>query len=394
MNNKYYPMLKKQDERLREICEKQLKLKYEEKSDVAERLEWELQSIKKTGTAFVFLIFIQLIKNIGTVFYSFVNDNEVNYSLVAYLCDITRIDPVRFNLAPCFCYGNDGEKKVNFNLSVPVSKIERVLECCKQLEGVSGVIEKHIEERIGKDHIINLINLWLVPGEEGASRNNSVLKPENYPNWSDKTVLDEHLYCIKIKIGKWENKVQKLVDLTGILPDFSEFCDSGAINALKYKLGEFIKSDLCENRRDMLKSIDTQNIRQMLKIYRIADGEAEWIDVCDLLVQYDIATLDEVVVFGDDLYEQLRQYGVPDRIAFEIADSFDIEEILYSETEGLVQEYGVPKWYIKLCENADLCSIFNRGNLCESILYDWISGWYKVHYPLEYCKVFHENGEE
>jgi len=92
---------KKEEEFLKELCQQGLKKKFgsEPKKEVLDRLEKELEIIKKTGFASYFLIvqdFVNWAKENRIVVGP--GRGSVGGSLVAYLLNITSIDPIKYNL--------------------------------------------------------------------------------------------------------------------------------------------------------------------------------------------------------------------------------------------------------------------------------------------------------
>jgi DNA polymerase-3 subunit alpha len=95
------PSNKNADEFLKELCLKNLSKRYPASQQKAtkERLEYELSVIKKTGFASYFLIvqdFVNWAKKNGIVVGP--GRGSVGGSLVAYLLNITNIDPLKYNL--------------------------------------------------------------------------------------------------------------------------------------------------------------------------------------------------------------------------------------------------------------------------------------------------------
>lgn len=94
------PKGKTADEYLRKMCLQGLKKRYKKVSpEIKKRLSRELEVIKKTGFASYFLIvqdFVNWAKNQGIVVGP--GRGSVGGSLVAYLLNITNIDPLKYNL--------------------------------------------------------------------------------------------------------------------------------------------------------------------------------------------------------------------------------------------------------------------------------------------------------
>ena len=89
------------DDYLKELCQKGLQKRYEDKpqKEVLERLDYELSVIKQTGFASYFLIvqdFVNWAKQNRIVVGP--GRGSVGGSLVAYLLNITNVDPLKYNL--------------------------------------------------------------------------------------------------------------------------------------------------------------------------------------------------------------------------------------------------------------------------------------------------------
>jgi DNA polymerase-3 subunit alpha len=95
------PKGKKEEEFLKELCQQGLKNKFgsEPKKEVLDRLEKELEVIKKTGFSSYFLIvqdFVNWAKQNGIVVGP--GRGSAAGSLVSYLLNITTVDPIKYNL--------------------------------------------------------------------------------------------------------------------------------------------------------------------------------------------------------------------------------------------------------------------------------------------------------
>lgn len=95
------PQGEKDDEYLKKLCQEGLKKKYGEKvkKDILNRLSYELETIKKAGFSSYFLI-VQDVVNWAKQNRIVVGPGRgsVGGSLVAYLLNITNIDPLKYNL--------------------------------------------------------------------------------------------------------------------------------------------------------------------------------------------------------------------------------------------------------------------------------------------------------
>ena len=102
-----YPKIENQTEKLRELCEIELKNKYENCDSLKERLNYELNIINKTNTEFIFLYLNKALKDLDVRPYQIMPRGLIGNSLVAYLCNITNIDPIKFNLSEFVVFGTE-----------------------------------------------------------------------------------------------------------------------------------------------------------------------------------------------------------------------------------------------------------------------------------------------
>lgn len=129
---------------LRDLCEKNLAIKYESVPEAKERMEYELSVIEKMGFSSYFLIvqdFINFAKNNGIVVGP--GRGSAAGSLVAYLLNITNIDPLRYNLL--------FERFLNpERISMP--DIDSDFTDTRRDE-----VLKYVSEKYGRDHVAQII---------------------------------------------------------------------------------------------------------------------------------------------------------------------------------------------------------------------------------------------
>lgn len=119
-----YPRIENQVEKLRELCEKELKSKYENSDDLKERLSYELSIINKTSTEFIFLYLNKAFKDLNVKLYQTMPRGLIGNSLVAYLCNITNIEPIKFNLSEYVVFGTTNYyKEPDVDINVAYSEL-------------------------------------------------------------------------------------------------------------------------------------------------------------------------------------------------------------------------------------------------------------------------------
>ena len=119
-----YPKIENQTEKLRELCENELKNKYENSDGLKERLNYELSIINKTNTEFIFLYLNKAFKDLDVKPYQTMPRGLIGNSLVAYLCNITNIDPVKLNLSEYAVFGTTNHyKEPDVDINVASSEL-------------------------------------------------------------------------------------------------------------------------------------------------------------------------------------------------------------------------------------------------------------------------------
>lgn len=154
------PIIEHQDEILRDICEKALSSKYMNITpEIKQRLEWELEAIKSSNSAYMFIQIKDVFDRLGLLPFQASSRGAVGSSIVAYLCDISEVDPIKAKLSPYFFFGINGDKEpdIDLNFSVRMQKaIHKAFEMCPGVgsvikPGTIGTIsEKYAEKLIDK----------------------------------------------------------------------------------------------------------------------------------------------------------------------------------------------------------------------------------------------------
>lgn len=118
---KYYPQLDNAHERLSAICFNKLHELYGEdiEQSTFERLKWELDGLRKSGSDSIMLLAKELVEKSGLSPYEISCAGFLEGMLSAYLCGITCVNPLEslLPLYPEFIMGINGEKNLNISLN-------------------------------------------------------------------------------------------------------------------------------------------------------------------------------------------------------------------------------------------------------------------------------------
>ena len=163
-DGKLYPKIENQDGVLKEICEKSLPLKYEEVTEeIRKRLEWELNAIKISESAFMFIQIKDVIDRLDLKPFEISSRGSVGSSLVAYLCGIVEVDPIAAKLSPYFFFGYKGDKEPDIDLNFGAHIQNLVHEAFFGAPGVDSVIKAGTLGTISERYAEKLLDSY---GEE------------------------------------------------------------------------------------------------------------------------------------------------------------------------------------------------------------------------------------
>ena len=82
----------------------------------------------------------------------------------------------------------------------------------------------------------------------------------------------------------------------------------------------------------------------------------------------------------------LLQREIAPKLAFGISESVRKGKGLTADQETVMQEHGVPHWYIESCRR--ISYLFPKAHAAAYVMMGWRIAWFKVHHPLAYYATY------
>ena len=440
------PVIEHQDEILRDICEKALSSKYEDVTpEITQRLEWELEAIKSSNSAYMFIQIKDVFDRLGLLPFQASSRGSVGSSIVAYLCDISEVDPIKAKLSPYFFFGIKGDKEpdINLNFSARMQKeIHKAFEMCPGVgrvikAGTIGTIsEKYAENLIDKyseEHhryywgpnrrkIVDILTkcvrtrgqhpgglIMLPKGTDifdicpitSVGYGEDIVSTSAYNYHS----IDHIAYKFNALGHNSPDIIKCLYDLTGVDPRDISIEDAEVMEMFKWN-GDAIPKCAgvpefsTEFALNAMKRANPQSFDDLVRLSSLLHGTDTWLGNADILITEGTASISEVLASRNDIYDALIEYGIDENMAYLVTEDVRKGKISrgksprWPEQKAALLEHGVPDWFIWSCEK--ICYMFPRAHTYSYVMNAWRMAWYKLHFPLEFflvmLEVQHKNG--
>ena len=349
--------INKEDFNLKEICYNKVYELYGKKlpKEIKDRLDLELNSIINNHFETIYLICRELVKYSNKLGYETGFRSSIGNSLVAYLLGITNINPIQYNLPfEIFASKNyDKEPKINLYFS---SKIQ-------------SKIVRYLQERYGKTKV-NIL---------GNDDITILHELEKETNTSSKNIKLDDKETLKMFLHANDKSYQ--ISTNGI----SEFG-----NVLVKKMVEIAKP---------------RNFNELVCISALSHGSRTWNYNACLLIEEKGKKVDEVISNRADMYNYLLNAEIDKNIAYDITlfitdgkalkgrslwklqnEEYKEFRDKWEEYKKILREHNIPNWYIEDAEKIEY--LFLKSCAIENTINEFKIGWYKVHYPKEFYKVY------
>lgn len=439
LGKKEYPILDNMDKRLHDICYSKAHEIYGENlpKGINERIQWELEAIQNTESAFEFLLLIELMLKNG------ISGNEVSIrgtassSLVLFLCGISNYNPVDFQLNPIFAMGINKDRTLNIPINIPANRHEEILESCKYLEGLKTSVRAGMECDLSDEEIDAIIELYCKKRKKVdtcekiylqdrlrnvISRKNDVYiggmvyipsgadeedaTPIKSYNCSNVTLKDYHSLddvFYKQDILPHED-VQLLINLkkrTGVDLDrisvddreiLSLFYSTEILGVSPKQINGFSTGLLGLSEfstpwiQQVLLKAPVESFIDVVKVSGLAHGTGTWINNADFLIGDGTASLQEVIASREDIFDYLIGAGVEEGKAFEIAERIRKGRGLAPADKDFMLQMRIPAWYIESCEKIKY--LFPRAHIISYIVQLWKLAYFKIHYPKSFYEEY------
>ena len=434
----------------KKCCDKAKEIYGEQLSkEVKDRLELELQSIRKNNFDSIYLISSELVKYSNELGYKVGSRGSVGNSFVAYLLGITEINPLEYKLPfEMFAGINyDREPDIDLNFS---GKIQQKIFI-------------YLQKKYGKDRII-----W--GGTVGSLADKTIEKAyDEYANTFeikdtfDKDTIISKLIGVKRYTGEHPGGIFIIPDnleITDICPieigeknhikthyDYHSLWSEGLYkfdllghddptmiyeleketntnsNDIKFDDKETFKMFLHANDKSypisttgipefgttfvkkMIEISKPRNFNDLVCISALSHGTGTWTYNASSLIEKEHKKVDEVISNRADLFNYLIKHGIEKFTAFDIVDFVrkgkaskgrdlwkhnrdrykELNE-KWSEYKTLLKDHNIPEWYIEDAEKIKY--MFPKAHAIGYTMNAYKIAWYKVHYPKAFYKVY------
>ena len=217
--------------------------------------------------------------------------------------------------------------------------------------------------------------------------------------------IDQNLLKLDILGHDDPTMIRMLYDLTGIDPTkvplddkktMSIFCSTEALGVtpeqIHSEVGSFgIPEFGTKFVRGMLVDTKPTTFEELIRISGLSHGTDVWLNNAQDLINDGTITLSEAICTRDDIMLYLIKQGVPAKPAFKIMEVVRKGKALkdkekWAEYRKLMEDSGVPEWYIKSCEKIKY--MFPKAHAAAYVTNAFRIAWFKVHHPVAYYTAY------
>lgn len=389
MDKKMYPVISGAAERLRKLCFEALEDKFDDKEKEAAReyLEKELHALDLTRGHFIFLQIRELMQKAGLRKYDVSIRGTAAGSMVAYLLDISEVDPIKFDLKPETIYLNRLNREIDIDLNIPAGKYDAAHALLKTLEGVGRAIDIEVDgEKAGT---------YLLPKDCDPS---GLMSVQKLPNGDEKVCYDSYnitpqLYKADLIAGERLEALRQLAAVTGVDPADVPYYSDEVIAMFRSNeggvSGSFIDlPDFASDRvKSMIRKLKPESFDDLVKLFSLVHGTGVWEDNGEKLFDENGIGIKELISDRDDVSDYLLSLGIDRMKVFDISEYIRKGKALlkrpeWSEYKKEMLEAGVPAWYAGSCEKIKY--LFPRAHAAAYMIKILRQAWYRLNYPEEY----------
>jgi len=310
---------------------------------VYKRLKTELDYITENEGAEVYMAAQGLVKLAREFGYYSTSRMHIGSSLIAYLLDITEVDPLRHNLSFEVFAGLDFDRQPDIHLSFDAEFIPHA-------------------QRYMRD---NFPDVYIMPED-------SDLPPDCNA-------------AIYFTVCQAYAKIKKLADMTGADISGIPFDDGKTLDMLMVADTSNVPTFDSDFARDMIKGTEPKTFDDFVKIYGLSKGIYVWSRLDDdgvNLVSSEMPAYSDIIVFREDIAAYLLDKGIDRAAAYEIMEKVRKGRGLTVGHEEIMTNAGVPKCYIESCKNVKY--LFPKGQAVSDTMLAFRIAWFKAHYPEEF----------
>ena len=389
------PYIDNQDIILRDICESKLKEKYENYIELQDRLNNELEIIHMTNIEGMILCLNKVFTKLHINESQVMTNSFLSNSLVAYLCGITNINPITFNLNDYFLHVYDKCRKdfcfnVNSNLG---DRIIKELENCEAIYKIVHAKDFFItnSKTILCTRPCTYIVIPTINDYDNEDYEDLIHKIEN----NDYREIDGYYIVLEL-IG--DNNLNDLCEISAITnkdPKYIEMNDVDVLNYFNTEDYNYIFENLPlykEDYIDIANILKPKTFNDLVKLFSIVRGEGVWDNNAEVILKNKIIELDYLPMNRDELFDVLTSnYPISRFAVFKMIKNLGYGRgIIYpSRFEILIKKGKIQKWFIDFCNK--IIYLVPKQSMIRRALIMWKLIWYKIHYNDEYNAMYKKN---
>lgn len=138
--------------------------------------------------------------------------------------------------------------------------------------------------------------------------------------------------------------------------------------------------------RGMVSETKPQTFAELLKISGLSHGTDVWLGNAQELIRKDIVPFAEVIGCRDDIMVTLIQYGLPEKLAFDIMERVRKGKGIPEDWQETMREHHVPEWYIESC--LKIKYMFPKAHATAYVLMAMRIAYFKIYHPLAYYAAY------
>lgn len=278
---------------------------------------------------------------------------------IAYLLEISYINPIDYNIPYETFIGTHGEKTPCIELSIG-------------LEYLIGPLRVYVEKLLGKEKVIATV-------------------PTNYIRL-ELQITDS--LRISIISGNFPTKLRYLEEITGVKHNNININNNEILKLLEMEdISQMLgyKSNVC---KQIYTEIKPQTLEHLVKAYNLLHGTGVWDNNVENLL--NTHGIEELPCSREDIFLYLNSKGIEKETSYKIMEfvrkgkfaKANAHEYLlekWAEYTEVMQKHNIPEWYIKSLEKIKY--MFPQAEGYNATILNLYIAWYKLHYPNEYRQV-------
>ena len=398
MNN-YYPKIENQEALLKNLCKHRLYDLYEKPSqELEQRLDYELDIINKTNTTGIFIILNRVFRSLKIKSYQFGLRGLIGGSLVAYLCGISNVDPVKYGLSQYVTFGVRNTYKVpdiNINLNTETDLKFRLINEIEACDEIYKMIPIKSKSKLYGNIESNIYSYYIIPIIHNYNDDDYRLLINRLDNTSFQDINEFYkIYLLSLNSIK---VLEELINDTGNDLSNLDIDNADIVKYISDENYEEIFDNIFVFNYELI--VDIANMAKpktfydLVKIISLAHGDGVWDNNFKNLINDKKATLQDIISNRDDLFDILVNHNVS------IDESYKIMEevrkgrgnIYREQYKRLSNEHNLPNWFTDSCSKIKY--LFPKAHAISYTLIVWKLLWFKIHSYKEFNQALEEYKE-